>query len=146
MRLKDCYEKGMLKHIPKNREIIEKTIEMAKSDLEESERTHSNGSYVWSSVQVYTSMLNFARAVLFSDGIKEKRHYCTVEYLRYHYWDHYGDLVDKLDILRRERHLSLYDSRDHITSEKVLERINWCKEFSKKTYVLLDMNLKVKKK
>ena len=138
MRLKDCYKKGLLKRVAKNPDIVEKTLEMAKNDLSESEKTHTNGSYVWAAIQAYTSMLNLTRAVLFSDGIKEKNHYCTIEYLRYHYYDHYGDLVDKLDIMRRERHLSLYDSRDHVTFEKVSERIGWCKEFLKKTMELLE--------
>ena len=138
MKLKDCYEKGLLKRMPRNWDIVEKTLEMAESDLLESESSFKSESYVWSSVQAYTSMLNLARAILFSDGIKEKSHYCTVEYLRYHYYDHYGDLINKLDILRRERHLSLYDSRDHVTTEKVLERIGWCKEFLKMTQELLE--------
>lgn len=138
MKLKDCYEKGLLKRIPMNWNIVEKTLDMAQSDLLESESSLRSGSYVWASVQAYTSMLNFARAVLFSDGIKEKSHYCTVEYLRYHYIEHYGDLINKLDILRRERHLSLYDSRDHVTSKKVTERIGWCNEFLKKTKELLE--------
>lgn len=138
MKLKDCYEKGLLKRVPKNQDIVKKTIEMGNSDLSESESSFKSSSYVWASVQAYTSMLNLARAVLFSDGIKEKSHYCTVEYLRYHYYEHYGDLVDKLDTLRRERHLSLYDSRDHVTAEKVSERIGWCKEFLRKTLELLE--------
>ncbi len=138
MKLRDCYKKGLLKRVPKNNDIIKKTIEMAESDLSEAVSTYTSGSYVWASVQAYTSMLNLARAVLFSDGIKEKSHYCTIEFIRYHYFDYYGDLVDKLDTLRRERHLSLYDSRDHITKEKVWERIGWCKEFLKKTQELLE--------
>jgi uncharacterized protein (UPF0332 family) len=89
-------------------------------------------------VQAYTSMLNFARALLFSEGIREKSHFCTVEYLRHNYVTHYGDLIEKLDVLRRERHLTLYDSREHVTAEKVKERINWCREFHEKTKELLE--------
>ena len=95
MKLKDCFKKGLLKRVPTNQEIIKKTIEMAINDLNESEKTHARGGYVWSFVQIYTSML-------------------------------------------RERHLSLYDSRDHVTSEKVSERIDWCKEFYKRTLQLLE--------
>ena len=137
MRLKDCFEKGFLKRIPKNVDIAEKTFDLAKSDLSEAESSFRSGSLVWSSVQAYTSMLNSARALLFFIGVKEKSHYCTVEYLRKYYYEYYGDLIDKLDTLRRERHLSLYDSREHVTAEKVSERIGWCKEFLKKTEELL---------
>ena len=138
MRLKDCYEKGLLKRVPKNLDIVEKTIDLAQSDLSEAESSFASGSYVWSSVQAYTSMLNSARALLFSEGIKERSHYCTIEFLRYHYYNHFGDLIYKLDTLRRERHLSLYDSRDHVTSEKVSKRIGWCKVFLEKTQELLN--------
>lgn len=137
MRLKDCFRKGLLRRVQKNREIAEKTIQMAENDLSEAESSYAKESYVWAMVQVYTSMLNFSRAILFSDGIREKSHVCTVEYLRVKHRKHYGDLIEKLDVLRRERHLTLYDSREHITARKVKERIGWCKEFQKKTRELL---------
>jgi len=139
MRLNDCFRKRLLLRMPKKRELVEKTFEMAVSDLSEAEISYKQQSYVWAMVQVYTSMLNLARAVLFSDGIREKSHVCTVEYLRKYHSDHYDDLIEKLDILRRERHLTLYDSREHITADKVRDRINWCKEFLKKTRELLKM-------
>jgi uncharacterized protein (UPF0332 family) len=123
----------------KNKELVERTFEMAVSDLSEAEISYSQESYVWAMVQVYTSMLNLARAVLFNDGIREKSHICTVLYLRRYHSKHYGDLIEKLDILRRERHLTLYDSREHVTAKKVKERIGWCKDFLKKTTVLLDL-------
>lgn len=122
----------------KNKELAKRTMELAISDLAEAETSYSMESYVWATVQAYTSMLNFARAVLFSEGIREKSHFCTVEYLRHNYINHYGDLIEKLDVLRRERHLTLYDSRDHVTGEKVKERIDWCREFYEKTKELLE--------
>ncbi len=137
MRLRDCFEKGLLKNVPKNIDIVEKTLGMAVNDLAEAEMSYNQERYVWAMVQVYTSMLNLGRAVLFSDGIKERSHYCTVEYLRRHYSEHYGDLIEKMDVLRRERHLTLYDSREHVSSEMVNERIDWCKEFLEKTKELL---------
>jgi uncharacterized protein (UPF0332 family) len=94
MRLKDYYEKGLLRRVPKNLEIVKKTLEMAENDLVEAKTTFSSGSYVWAAVQAYTSMLNCARAILFSDGIKEKSHFCTVKYLRANYYEEYGDLID----------------------------------------------------
>ncbi len=139
MKLDDCFRKRLLLRMSKNRDLVEKTFEMAVNDLSEAETSYKQQSYVWAMVQVYTSMLNLARAVLFSDGIREKSHVCTVEYLRKYHSDHFDDLIEKLDILRRERHLTLYDSREHITADKVRDRINWCKEFLNKTRELLKM-------
>jgi uncharacterized protein (UPF0332 family) len=138
MRLKDCFDKRLLLRMPRNKELVGRTLEMAVSDLSEAEISYSQKSYVWAMVQLYTSMLNLARAVLFNDGIREKSHICTVLYLRRYHSQHYGDLIEKLDILRRERHLTLYDSREHVTAEKVSDRIQWAKEFLEKTKVLLD--------
>ena len=45
--------------------------------------------------------------------------------------------IDKLDVLRRERHLTLYDSRDHISKERVNERMVWCMDFYQKTIELI---------
>lgn len=137
MRLRECFEKGLLKRISKNKELAQRTFELGVSDLAEAEASFAQKSHVWAMVQAYTAMLNFARAVLFSDGIREKSHFCTVEYLRGNHREHYGDLIEKLDVLRRERHLTLYDSREHVTAEKVEERINWCREFYEKTVELL---------
>lgn len=141
MRLKDCFKKRLLLRMPKNRELVDKTFEMAISDLSEAEISYKQESYVWAMVQVYTSMLNLARTVLFSEGVREKSHVCTVEYLRENHGKHYGDLIEKLDILRRERHPTLYDSREHITAKKVEERIDWCKEFLEKTKIVLNLEV-----
>ncbi len=93
MRLKECFKKRLLLRMPKNKELVDKTFEMAISDLSEADISYSQKSYVWAMVQVYTSMLNLARAVLFSDGIREKSHVCTVEYLRRYHGKHYGELI-----------------------------------------------------
>jgi uncharacterized protein (UPF0332 family) len=138
LNLRGCFEKGLLKRMSKNKELAKRTMELAISDLGEAEASYAMESYVWATVQAYTSMLNFARAVLFLEGIREKSHFCTVEYLRRNYINHYGDLIEKLDVLRRERHLTLYDSREHVTAEKVKERIDWCKEFHEKTKGLIE--------
>ena len=141
MKYEDCYKKGLLKKVAVDKGIIDNLLEMAGSDLEEAERSYGSGSHVWASVQVYAAMLNLARAVLYSDGIKEKSHYCTVEYIREHYSSHFGDLVNKFDVLRRERHLTLYDSREHMTAEKAAERLEWGKQFKTKTDGLLKNRL-----
>jgi uncharacterized protein (UPF0332 family) len=138
MRLKECFDKRLLTRIPKNPDIIAKAVKMAEEDLVEAERSYTDGRYAWATVQAYTSILNMARAVLFNDGIKERSHVCTVQYLRSRFSKHFGELIDKMDILRRERHTTLYDSRSHITEEKVKERIQWSREFMMKAKELME--------
>ena len=121
----------------KNPDLVENALQMARDDLEAAESSFEKDDLVWASVQAYTSILNFARAVLFSEGVRERSHFCTVEYLRANHSSHYGDLIEKMDILRKERHLTMYDSRDHLTLERVNERIQWAKMFQERTEDLL---------
>lgn len=140
MSLADCYRKGQLKRIDKDPEIVSRTLKMADQDIEVARRSFENEEYTWASVQVYTSMLNYARALLFNNGIREKSHYCVVEYLRSNWTDELGDLIDKLDVMRRNRHLTMYDSRDHISTADVNKHLHWCEEFSIKIHQLLDQD------
>ena len=111
---------------------------MADDDFEEGRENIRDGKYVWGTIQLYTSMLNYARALLFSDGIRERSHYCTVEYLRTHYNDEMGISISSIDRMRRERHLSLYESRANISSEMAEERLEWAVEFKEAVMKILD--------
>ncbi len=86
-------------------------------------------------------MLNYARALLFSDGIRERSHYCTVEYLRTHYREELGISISSIDRMRRERHISLYDSRENISMEMAQERLEWASEFRDMIMKILDPGL-----
>jgi len=59
-------------------------------------------------------MLNIVRAILFNEGFVEKSHYCIVEFLRRHYYDELEDHIERMDLMRKERHRILYDSRDSV--------------------------------
>lgn len=128
MSYDECVKKGLLREITKDRSLVLQTIAMADEDLSEGENSIKNGRYVWGLVQLYTSMLNYARALLFSDGIREKSHYCTVEYLRVKYQDQLGMSISSLDTMRRERHITLYDSRETISESMALQRLEWAIE------------------
>jgi len=111
---------------------------MADEDLSEGKNSIDNGRYVWGLVQLYTSMLNYARALLFSDGVREKSHYCTVEYLRVQYQDQLGMRISSLDRMRRERHITLYDSRETISESMAMQRLDWAIEFRDGIMKILD--------
>ena len=129
MSYDECVRRGQLKKIKKDRSLVINTLEMADEDFEEGKGNITDGKYVWGMIQLYTSMLNYSRALMFSDGIRERSHYCTVEYLRTHYNDELGISISSIDRMRRERHISLYDSRKRISSEMADERLEWAWEF-----------------
>ena len=129
MSYDECVRKGQLKKIKRDRPLVLKTLQLADEDFEEGRENIGNGKNVWGTIQLYTSMLNYARALLFSDGIRERSHYCTVEYLRTHYSKELGISISSIDRMRRERHISLYDSRENISGEMAKERLAWAGEF-----------------
>ncbi len=141
MSYDECVRKGQLKKIRRDNALVLQTIHLADEDLEEGRENIGNGKNVWGTIQLYTSMLNYARALLFSDGIRERSHYCTVEYLRTHYGGELGISISSIDRMRRERHISLYDSRENISMEMAQERLEWANEFRDMIMKILDPRL-----
>mgnify|MGYP001614576888 FL=1 len=138
MKVEDCFVQGLLKKVPMDASLVKNTYSMAVEDLATAEETYRHGNYAWTTIQAYTSMLNVARAILYSRGIRERSHYCVVQYLRENFSDKLGDLVEKLDVLRRERHAALYSSRNSINKLMAEERLRWGKEFLRRGKDILE--------
>lgn len=129
MTYEDCLKRGRLRRSRIEGNVVERTLKMAQDDLHSAEGSIERDECAWSLVQSYSSMLNCARAILFHDGYVEKSHYCVVEYLRYHHYDELEDHIERLDLMRKERHQILYDSRDTADISKALARLDWAREF-----------------
>jgi uncharacterized protein (UPF0332 family) len=130
MTYEDCIKKGRLRRKRIEGNVVERTLKMAEEDLIAAKGSLDREEYAWSLVQSYSSMLNCARAILFYEGFIEKSHYCVVQYLRYHHPDEIENHIERLDIMRKERHQVLYDSRDSANRQKAIARVNWAREFS----------------
>lgn len=70
MSYDECVRKGQLKKIRRDKALVLQTIHLAEEDFEEGRENIDNGKNVWGTIQLYTSMLNYSRALLFSDGIR----------------------------------------------------------------------------
>jgi uncharacterized protein (UPF0332 family) len=111
VRLKDCYDKGLLRKRRPDLGKCERALELAKKDLERAAKLLESEFYMESRLLSYTGMFQAARALLFKDGVFERSHACVVEYLKEFYIKkHILDIsyVNWLDSLRVERHESLY--------------------------------------
>jgi len=75
MDIESCLREGFLQQIKVERDLIGKEIEEAKYDIGKAERALEEGDFKWSIVKSYYSMFHAARAVLFSLGLKERRHF-----------------------------------------------------------------------
>lgn len=111
MKLKGCYEKGLLRKRRPDPGKSERAMELAHKDLQRARKLLESEFYMESRLLSYTGMFQAARALLFKDGIFERSHFCVVEYLKENYVKkHILDInyVNWLDTLRVIRHESLY--------------------------------------
>jgi uncharacterized protein (UPF0332 family) len=111
VRLKDCYDKGLLRKRRSDPLKSKRAMELAKSDLDRAARLLESEFFMESRLLSYTGMFQAARALMFKDGVFERSHACVVEYLRVNYTrKHILDInyVNWLDSLRVERHETLY--------------------------------------
>ncbi|MBA7501521.1 hypothetical protein ES706_00092 [subsurface metagenome] len=75
MDVESCLLEGFLQRIKVERDLIEKELKEAKYDFEKAKHAIEEGDFKWSIVKSYYSMFHAARAVLFSLGLKERRHF-----------------------------------------------------------------------
>ena len=77
-----CIEKRRLLRIDKNRQLIEKEMEGALSDLKRTKNDFLQKDYKWAIVKGYYSMFHAAKTFLYSRGYRERSHYCLMVALR----------------------------------------------------------------
>ncbi len=76
----------------------------------------------------YTAMFHAARAILFSDGIKERSHECIPIYLRQSYPGLSGQ-ANTLNSYRLYRHEALYGLDYDPVEEDAVAAVKFAKEF-----------------
>ena len=79
---KQCLESKKIIPFARGKELIEKEISIAQSDLSDARAGFDNQRYKWSTIQAYYSMFHAARALIYSQGYREKSHYCLAVALR----------------------------------------------------------------
>lgn len=78
----ECLKKSKLKPFSRGRALAAKELETAQSDLDSAEKTFSDSNYKWATIQIYYSMFHAARALIYSQGLRERSHYCLVIAIR----------------------------------------------------------------
>ncbi len=107
MRVKDCFEEGLLRKTKPSKQYAIKSLNTSLSYMQNAKdnlKMNNNHLVIFCS---YTSMFHAARALLFRDGIKERSHLCVVSYLRETY-PRLKRLANQLDTYRMNRHNTLY--------------------------------------
>ncbi|MBI5036689.1 HEPN domain-containing protein [Candidatus Micrarchaeota archaeon] len=110
MSSKDCFERGLLRKEAVEKEKVLGSLELARHYIGRSKGNLEIRFYDVAFLMAYNSMFQTARALLFSDGVKERSHYCVVAYLREKYSSdkELGVFVEILDTYRQDRHGTQY--------------------------------------
>lgn len=130
MKLKDCFDKGLLRNNRFPPEVIDKEIVNANKHLENASKCIDTGMYDLAVVSVYTAMFHAARAILFKDGIKERSHVCLIAYLRSKY-PILTEYINILDNYRRTRHTALYGIDEEMNADDAIYGLEHAKKFIK---------------
>lgn len=115
----DCLSKGLLKRIPPSKEQGKRSFDKAQRWLDEAKAILGSKAFNSSVSAAYLTMFHSARAILFTDGFREKSHACVARYLAQYVQK--GKLeqewVDLLDHHREIRHEDQYDLSFFATEE-----------------------------
>ena len=79
---KQCLENKKIITFAKGKNLVRKEISVAQSDLFDAKAGYENERYKWSTIQAYYAMFHVARALIYSEGYREKSHYCLAVALR----------------------------------------------------------------
>ena len=74
----DCLKRRKIKPFSRGRTLSSKELETANSDLERAKKTYSEGDFKWATIQIYYSMFQSARALLYIKNLREHSHYCLI--------------------------------------------------------------------
>jgi len=77
MNIEECIEQGYLRRIKSDDKLIEKEFREADYDLSRARDAIGNKDFKWAIIKSYYSMFHAARAVLFSLGYREKKHFAV---------------------------------------------------------------------
>lgn len=130
MTLAECFEKGLLRRIAPSPDKAKASLEASEKFIAKAEFNREEYPDV-AILMAYDSFLHAARAVLFRDGISEKSHACTVEYLRRKYAGKglAEEQVNTLDTYRRLRHTAQYGLSAVYSLAEAEEAIACAKDF-----------------
>lgn len=71
-----CSKEGKIKKFSRAKGLSTKELKVAESDLLAAKQGLEGEQWKWCTIQAYYSMFHTARALLYSEGYREKSHYC----------------------------------------------------------------------
>jgi len=81
-KYQDCVKKERIREFSRGKVLISKELDPAASDYNAAEESFERENYKWCTIQTYYSMFHSARALLYSNNLREKSHACLIEAIR----------------------------------------------------------------
>ena len=114
---KQCLESKRIIPFARGKGLVKKELSVARSDLSDAKIGYENERYKWSTIQGYYAMFHAARALVSSQGYREKSHYCLAVALRALFVD--------------DRKMDAQLVRDFLNAMNLREAADYEAEFSK---------------
>lgn len=73
---KDCLDKRRIVRFQEAKQLVGAEIEDARNDLESAKEELLKEGFKWATIKGYYSLFHSARALLYSQGYRERGHYC----------------------------------------------------------------------
>jgi len=77
-----CLDSKKIIPFARGKNLVKKELSVAKGDLSDAKAGYENERYKWSTIQAYYAMFHAARALIYSQGYREKSHYCLAVALK----------------------------------------------------------------
>lgn len=110
--VEELVRERLVKRLPKDKRRVENSLSLAKRDIKTSKDLLRKEDFDWAFSIAYNSMLQAARALMFSEGFRpseEKSHISVVRFLQTRDEKEIQRNVIFFDMMRRKRHKSVYD-------------------------------------
>ena len=137
-KYEDCLKKGKIREFSRGKALVSKELDLAFFDYKTAQDSFEKENYKWSTIQTYYSMFHSARALLFSNNLREKSHVCLIEAIRTLYVDKgllgYW-LIEALQKAKRLREEA--DYYGEFSKENAKDLLDKAKEFLEKTRDIL---------
>jgi uncharacterized protein (UPF0332 family) len=73
---KKCLENGKIVAFPRAKSLVKKELSAAAQDLAEAKDRLQNEKYKYATINAYYATFHAARGLLYSQGFRERSHYC----------------------------------------------------------------------
>ena len=74
----DCLKRSKIVKFTAARKLVQRELNTAREDLTTAQESLKRGNDKWATIQAYYAMFHTARALVYSQGYREKSHYCLI--------------------------------------------------------------------